>query len=633
MAAATLALILLAAPARAVDRLVPGAFLTIGAAVAAALPGDRILVSSGIYQENVTSNIPNLQFIGKSTVWDGTLTNGTAGTCLTSTGNLVSVKGFIFRAGAANNAQVQLTGDGCRVGNCSSRGPSARFLKMTGNSNVVESCSMFAVNSTAIEIIGDAAVVKKVTSRQGDDSVILVQGHFATVTGCTMTLNEDGSSINITGSNAIVSLNMFLYCDLDITVNGANATVTKNKTVRNGSTFVSVSSTGAGPVVTQNTAMHCVGAFLSLSGSNTVVRQNKATDCRSTFLSASSSGAGAVVEQNTVTRCGGTFMSLSGSNAVVRKNMATDCAGTFLSASSSGAGAFVEQNTVMRCGGTFMSLSGSNAVVRQNTATDCWGSFLSLSGAGALVEQNTGMHCANTFISVNGANAVVRQNKAMDSFGSISVSGDNAVVNQNQALTLGSISVTGDNLTIRKNTISGAPNDRHGIFASQNTVAGTAVIEDNKVTDCAQSGLRINCNNAVVQRNRVSGAGTESDESGCYILGSFNRLTNNVVIGCGTHGFQVSGATNILVNCSATDAAADGFHIEGAGSTLLRCVAMLCSGEGLDNGAAGTTVVDCLFKRNRLDVANDGLFAPDNATFIANNVFTTGGPTTLPQVD
>ena len=56
------------------------------------------------------------------------------------------------------------------------------------------------------------------------------------------------------------------------------------------------------------------------------------------------------------------------------------------------------------------------------------------------------------------------------------------------------------------------------------------------------------------------------------------------------------------------------------------------TGEGLDNGGAGTLVLDCMFKRNRLDVANDGTFA-NAGTFVTDNVFATGGPNQLPQVD
>ena len=778
MLAAGLALALFAAPAQAVDRLVPAAFATIRAAVAAAVSGDRILVGPGIYQENVTSNIPNLQFIGKSTVWDGTLTNGTAAACLTSTGDVVSVQGFIFRAGPAGAPLVDLTGNGCKVSKCSAQSRvRGRFLKMTGNSNRVESCSMFALGGPGIEIVGDRAVVKKVLANQCDGDVIRVTGHFAAVSGCTMSLCEDSASIRINGSNAVVSDSVFLYGGgTDITVTGGGSTIRKNKSVRNGggfltagdntlghlvtqnsatrlrssflsitgsnsvvtlnkatdcvgnflsssssgagaiveqntvthcggtflsvvgsnsvirknvgmdlnSTFLSASSTGTGPLVEQNTVTLCRGTFLNISGSNSVVRQNKATDLSGTFLSSSAAGQRATVEQNTVTRCygsfisvsssnsvirknvgtdvtgsfitantstagpgpiveqntgtrfGGNFIDISGSNSVVSKNVATDCGSTFLSSGSDSAGAVIEGNTVTRCGSTFISVTGSNVVVRKNAATDCWGAFISQFGAGAgngaTVEMNTAMRCTSTFISVNGLSPVVRLNKAALSFGNLSATGDNAVVEQNQMVDFGSIYVEGDNFTIRKNTVMGAPNDRNGIYAEQATSAGGGLIEDNKVADAAGYGMYVDCNNAVIRGNSFTRTGSEG-EGGCYIRGSFNKFTNNLVMTCNGPAFNVQGANNILVNCTANGASTDGFHINNDGCTLLKCVAMLCGGEGLDNRGLGTIVTGSVFKQNRIDVANDGSFLPDNATFILNNMFTTGGPTTPPQVD
>src|SRR6188768_1937085 len=76
-----------AAPAFAADRKVPSAdYPTITAAVAAAQPGDRIVVGPGFYAENVVTNVANLQFIGKKAVWDGTTLAGVAGQCLVATG-------------------------------------------------------------------------------------------------------------------------------------------------------------------------------------------------------------------------------------------------------------------------------------------------------------------------------------------------------------------------------------------------------------------------------------------------------------------------------------------------------------------------------------------------------------------
>ena len=419
-----------AVSARATDLHVPSAsYPTIGDAVAAASAGDRILVAHGVYQENVVSTVANLQFIGRGAIWDGTLTNGTAGVCLTASGGGTLVQGFAFRAGQGGTAQVQLTGDDCRVIKCSSRGPSARFLLINGNSAVVDSCSLFAVNSTAIQITGDRALVQKIKARQCDDNVVQVNGNFASVMRCSMILNEDSYSISITGSNAVVALNKFVDCD-----------------------------------------------------------------------------------------------------------------------------------------------------------------------------------------------EIIR------------IVGDNAVVENNKALHTSDIEVQGDNLTIRKNSMTSAPDDNTGIFARSRTGAGGGVIEDNKIKDVTQAGLDIGCHNVAVRRNAVTGAGTESNESGCRVSGNFNTLSDNKIVGGGTHGFDVSGATNTLARCTAVDAAADGFHVSGNGNTLMDCSATLCTGEGLDNGGTGTTVLGCKFMRNRIDVANDGTFVND-ATFAADNVFSTGGTTQPPQVD
>ncbi len=574
---------LLAAPALAVDRPVPGAFPTIQAAVNASLPGDRILVSGGTYFENVVSTNSNLQFIGKNTVWDGTLTNGAAGVCLTATGSNVVVQGFIFRAGAGGVAQVQLTGANCRVSKCSSRSATALFLRITGESAVVDSCTLYALNGTGINIIGDNARVTKVKARQCDNNVVSITGNGATVTGCNFALNEDAYSINVQGSRATVTLNTFVNCDYAINVNGTNNTVAKNKAVN-------------------------LYLFLQSSGVNTVVDGNRATFCTDAFISVGSSG-NAIIANNQLTYGSGAFVTVTSSNAVVSKNKGVNIS-------------------------SFLSLNGVNPRVEGNSATVCFGNFISISSsANAIVSKNQAGFCGSTFISVTSSNAVVANNKVGvcgDTF--VNVEGDNARVENNSGLTTGSMYVTGDNVTVRGNKITDGFNDRDGLVVSSRTGAGGGLVEKNTIQETAQTGLRLACHNAVILGNRVTGAGTETSESGCVISGSGNRLTNNVAISGGTHGFLVSGANNLLVKCSAIDAASDGFHIQNTGNTLLLCDAMLCSGEGLDNGGTGTTVVDCAFQKNRIDVANDGTFT-NIGTFAADNTFTTGGPAQLPQVD
>jgi hypothetical protein len=425
-----LAILSFAAPAFAADRNVPSAtYPTIAAAVAAAQPGDRIKVGPGVYQEHVVSAVANLQFLGRNAVWDGTLTDGTAGVCLTATGGGTVVQGFTFRAGQGGAAQIQLTGDDCRVLKCASRGPNGRFVKITGNRALVDTCTLFAVDSTAVEIVGNNALVQKVKTRQCDDNVVSVSGDDATVAKCAFVASEDSYSVLIVGNRALVSKNTFLDCD--------------------------------------------------------------------------------------------------------------DC----------------------------LSVTGDDAVVENNTASHC-----------------------------------------------------------------GDLAVEGDSLTIRRNKIDGTVDDSNGFDVTSRTPTGAGTIEDNKVTGTVQTGLYVRCNNVTVRRNKVVNCGTEGGESGVQVSGRGNNFSDNTVTGGGTHGFDVSGADNTFFRCTSSDNAADGFHVTGAGTTLSSCKAELNTGEGLDNGGGSTSVAGCTFKKNRIDVANDGTIT-NAASFADENTFTTGGTTQAPQVD
>ena len=353
-------LALLAASTSAMDRLVPAAFPTIQAAVNAALPGDRILVAPGVYQENVVATNANLKFIGKNTVWDGTLTNGTAGVCLTATGDNLVVQGFIFRAGASSVAQVQITGTNARVARCSSRGPSARFLRVVGNGAVVDTCTLYSVNSTAIEIIGDGAVVRKVKARQCDDNVVRIQGNGTTVTGCNMALNEDSFSISIAGNDANVFLNTFVNCDGTISITGTNATVAKNKATHNGGTFLTL--TGPEAFVENNRVVYCAGTFISVNGSNAVVVNNRASFCAGNFLTVLT-GDNAVVEKNFGIVVGG--FAVTGDNVTVRGNAVSDAPndknGITVSSRTLAGGGLVENNKVKEASQTGLLIACHNA--------------------------------------------------------------------------------------------------------------------------------------------------------------------------------------------------------------------------------------------------------------------------------
>jgi len=361
--AASAVLVALAAPAFAADRKVPSpTYPTIGAAVAASLPGDRIMVGPGVYQENVVSNVANLQFIGKNAVWDGTLTNGTAGVCLTETGGKTVVQGFTFRAGQNVVAQVQLVGDECRVVKCTSRGPDARFLKITGNKCVLDSCALFAVNSTAIEIAGDDALVQKLKTRQCDDDVVFITGDRATVTKCTFVLNEDSYSIDINGNDAVVSNNTFTDCDEVVSVKGDRAVVEKNKSNHTGDFEV----TGDGITIRGNT----------INGAG--------DDDYGIHAASRTSAGGGVIEDNKITDTTQAALYLACNNMTVRRNRVTGAGteGGEDACTVTGNGNTFTDDKIIGGGTHGFDVTGSNNTFTNCTAMDDAADGFHVSGAG-----------------------------------------------------------------------------------------------------------------------------------------------------------------------------------------------------------------------------------------------------------
>src|SRR5262249_4491573 len=150
-----------------------------------------------------------LQFLGRGATWDGTLTNGTAGICLTASGGGTVVMGFAFRAGTVNAANVQLTGDNCHVARCSHRGRGSRFLKIVGQGGLVELWSLRFGQDRDIEIQGGNAVVRRISATQTDDDNIFITGDGASVSLCRFVHCEDGYHINVTGNTAHVFLNTY----------------------------------------------------------------------------------------------------------------------------------------------------------------------------------------------------------------------------------------------------------------------------------------------------------------------------------------------------------------------------------------------------------------------------------------
>jgi hypothetical protein len=288
----------LAADAFAADRKVPSAaYPTIAAAVAAAQPGDRILVGPGVYQEHVVTATANLQFLGRQAIWDATLPNGTHGDCLTVNAAGVLVQGFSFRGGNNGSTQVVVVGDGATVRKCYSRGPAA-FVFVTGARALVDGCRLFANMNVAIDVVGDDGRVQSCTVQQCDATVFRFVGARATVTRCAFLNNDDGDIINITGFGARVTSNRFVNCDDDtIDVTGDAAVVEGNKMTGSGDLRV----TGDSLTIRRNTLSFVFGGAQGI------------------FAASTTPNGGGTIEDNVVSDVNGRGLDVSASHVTIRR--------------------------------------------------------------------------------------------------------------------------------------------------------------------------------------------------------------------------------------------------------------------------------------------------------------------------
>jgi len=348
----------LAADAFAADRKVPTvAYPTIAAAVAAAQPGDRILVGPGVYQEHVVTAVANLQFIGRGAVWDATLTNGTHGDCLTVNAAGVLVRGFSFRGGNGVSRYIVATGDGCTVQSCASRGPAA-FLTVTGARAAVEACRFFSSGSVGIDVIGDDARVQRSTFQQCDAIVVRITGARGEVSRCRFLDIDSGDVVQFAGAGARVLTNQFINCDDDtIDVTGDGAVVEGNRMTGSGDLRV----TGDSLTIRRNTLKFVFGGAQGIFAASTTL-----------------TGVG-VIEDNVVSDVDGRGLDVSAHHVTVRRN------------TISRAGAEGSEGCV-RVGGTFNMLERNVAVSSGAHAFDITGADNTIVDCVALDAAADGFH-------------------------------------------------------------------------------------------------------------------------------------------------------------------------------------------------------------------------------------------------
>jgi len=374
--------------------LVPRDFDSIQKAVDAAAPFDTVVVSRGVYEENVVVGTANLTLVGAGAIVDGTLgaPPTTDGICIEVVVSDVTIRGFSFRNGLRH---VNASGDRIQVLQCVSRDASEAGILIAGNDALVDRCRVLGSDGIGILVNGNNAVVKRCQVRQGVDSGISVLSLQGTVESCVVSNILIGIGVNASGDGLSVLRNRVTDCSSGI------------------------SSIGVGATVQSNRVRHTVGAALFSDGDGAVLERNLVADCNAGLRCL---GDGVRVLSNRVSGIlGGSGLEVSGDDVTVQRNRVAGCitgaAFRIVSASVAGGG-LVEENIAQDGGNYGLVLSTTSAVVRKLLVLRCGsGAFAGLAVDGTLntVEDVIVKEADPTGVQVDGDDNTIRRCFVSDS--------------------------------------------------------------------------------------------------------------------------------------------------------------------------------------------------------------------------
>lgn len=157
-------------------------------------------------------------------------------------------------------------------------------------------------------------------------------------------------------------------------------------------------------------------------------------------------------------------------------------------------------------------------------------------------------------------------------------------------------------------------------------------IRDNRVSSCVLAGIYVFGGNTAVRDNDVRRCGSWDQSTAQIRVASFlGDVVNNRVEDGSGDGIRIENGTGCRVAGNHVSGhVRDGIQVDeiSASIEVSNNVATKNHGEGIQNGGSSTFMVGNTMTKNRIDLANTGTFS----TF-SDNVFKTGGPTAMPQVE
>ncbi len=361
---------------------------TIASAVAAAAPGDTIVVGKGRYVETVQIDVAGVTLrAARGVEWQpGTWRESCV--VVGPEGTNTTVQGFLFRgAGSA----IASTADGLSVVKCRFRGNSLA-LEATGDAVSVTKCDI-AQSDSAINITGHAARVERTSALGTRSTSVRISGDDALVARCTVRRVDDDPPISVVGDRAHVERNRVGITEEEgIRVHGNDASITRNE-IR-ATTHDGISVVGSGALIERNELRSCRDNGIHVEGDACVVRDNRVEDvlaAQGVFVV----GDDALVEGNTVaglSRSDG--IHVDGRAFAVVGNQVLDVgyagSGIFVSGEEGGAQSpRVADNVVVGSSGDGIRVLAPGVTVSGNRVEQCSRSGIYVFGpGGALLQRN-----------------------------------------------------------------------------------------------------------------------------------------------------------------------------------------------------------------------------------------------------
>ncbi|TQK51584.1 F-box protein 11 [Streptomyces sp. SLBN-118] len=450
-------------PTHVVDPYHRGDFATVGAAIKAAQPGDRILVRPGLYEEGLVVDKP-LEILG-----DGPL----ADIQIRAHDSYV----LAFRAGIGRVANLTLR----------QTGGAWHGVDITQGRLELEGCDISSQGLAGVAIGNGADPRLRRNQIHGNkqSGVFVRDGGGGTL--------EDN---DITGNT---------YAGVEIKT-GGNPTLRANQIRDNGGGGVYVHDSGMGTLEDNDITGNALAGVTIRTGGSPTLRRNQIRDNRQSGVFVQDSGVG-TLEANDITGSALAGVTIkAGGSPTLRGNQIHDNKGGGVFVYDSGVGTLEDNDITGNALAGVEIQAGCSPTLRRNQIRDNRqsGVFVQDSGVGTLEDNDiTGNAYAGVEIKTGG-NPTLRGNQIRDNKGGGVFVYDSGVgtleANDITGNTYAGVTIrTGGSPTLRRNQIH--DNKQNGVFVQD---SGGGTLEDNDITGNAYAGVETKTGaEPTLRRNRI----------------------------------------------------------------------------------------------------------------------------------